>query len=56
MLYYAGMPFISTLNARLLGFKFIKDLYANDLDFRNVFDVCEKVAFDKFYKQDDYLF
>ncbi|KAH9744221.1 hypothetical protein KPL70_003601 [Citrus sinensis] len=36
---------ISTLNAKLLGFEYIKELYVNDPDFANVFNVCEKVAF-----------
>ncbi|KAH9724609.1 Endonuclease [Citrus sinensis] len=36
---------ISTLNAKLLGFEYIKELYVNDPDFANVFNACEKVAF-----------
>ena len=47
---------ISTLNAKLLGFEYIKELYANDPDFANVFNACEKVAFGKFYKHDGLLF
>lgn len=45
-----------TLNARLLGFEFIKDLYIDDPNFANVFSACEKVTFDKFYRQDGFLF
>ena len=47
---------ISTLNAKLLGFEYIKELYANDPDFANVFNACEKVAFGKFYRHDGLLF
>ncbi|KAH9658278.1 hypothetical protein KPL70_023423 [Citrus sinensis] len=36
---------ISTLNAKLLGFEYIKELYVNDPDFANVFNACEKVSF-----------
>ncbi|KAH9705002.1 Endonuclease [Citrus sinensis] len=38
---------ISTLNAKLLGFEYIKELYVNDPDFANVFNACEKVSFEK---------
>ncbi|KAH9769539.1 Endonuclease [Citrus sinensis] len=36
---------ISTLNAKLLGFEYIKELYVNNPDFANVFNACEKVSF-----------
>ena len=42
--------FISTLNAKLLGFEYIKELYVNDPAFANVFNACEKVAFGKFIR------
>ncbi|KAH9698004.1 hypothetical protein KPL71_023835 [Citrus sinensis] len=38
---------ISALNAKVLGFEYIKELYVNDPDFANVFNACEKVAFEK---------
>ena len=47
---------ISKLDAKLLGFEYIKDLYPNDPDFANVYGACEKGGFDKFYKFDDFLF
>ena len=47
---------ISTLNAKLLGFEYIKELYVNDPDFSNVFNVCKKVSFGKFYRYDGFLF
>ena len=47
---------VSTLNAKLLGFEYVKKLYADDDDFANVYGACEKVAFSKFYRLDGYLF
>jgi hypothetical protein len=46
----------STLNAKLLGFEYVKELYANDDDFASVYGACEKAAFGKFYRLDGYLF
>ena len=47
---------VSTLNAKLLGFEYVKELYANDDDFASVYGACEKVAFGKFYRLDGYMF
>jgi hypothetical protein len=47
---------ISTLNAKLLGFEYVKELYVNDDDFASVFAACEKAVFGKFYRIDGYLF
>uniref|UniRef100_A0A2N9I0N6 Reverse transcriptase n=1 Tax=Fagus sylvatica TaxID=28930 RepID=A0A2N9I0N6_FAGSY len=47
---------ISTLNAKLLGFEYVKELYVNDDDFASVFAACEKATFGKFYRLDGYLF
>ncbi|RVW91774.1 Transposon Ty3-I Gag-Pol polyprotein [Vitis vinifera] len=47
---------VSTLNAKLLGFEYVKELYANDNDFASVYGACEKTAFGKFYRLDGYLF
>ncbi|KAK5843691.1 hypothetical protein PVK06_006149 [Gossypium arboreum] len=47
---------ITTLNAKVLGFKHIKDLYLNDIDFANVFSNCGNGAFNKFYLVDGFLF
>ena len=47
---------VLTLNAKLLGFEYIKELYANDDDFASVYGAREKIAFDKFYRLDGYLF
>uniref|UniRef100_A0A2N9F1F1 RNA-directed DNA polymerase n=1 Tax=Fagus sylvatica TaxID=28930 RepID=A0A2N9F1F1_FAGSY len=47
---------VSTLNAKLLGFEYVKELYVNDDDFASVYGACEKAAFGKFYRLDGYLF
>ena len=47
---------VSTLNVKLLGFEYVKELYANDDDFASVYRACEKAAFGKFYRLDGYLF
>jgi hypothetical protein len=47
---------VSTLNAKLLGFEYVKELYVNDDDFASVYEACEKTAFGKFYRLDGYLF
>lgn len=35
---------LSTLETKLLGFELIKDLYATDLDFKEIFRKCSKAA------------
>ena len=47
---------ISKLNAKLLGFEYIKELYATDLDFTNTYRACGSGAFGKFYKYNGVLF
>jgi hypothetical protein len=47
---------LSTLDARFLGLEHIKELYKDDSDFSNVYNVCETSAFRKFYRLDGYLF
>ena len=47
---------LSTLSTRLLGFEHIKDLYACDADFAELFLACEKKSCDKFYRVDGFLF
>jgi hypothetical protein len=44
--------FLSTLNANLLGFVNVKELYVNDGNFANVFHAYENLAFGKFYRLD----
>ena len=47
---------LSTLDTKLLGFEYIKDLYVDGCDFSNVFNACEKEAFGKFFRHDGILF
>ena len=47
---------ISTLNAKLLGFEHIKELYANDHDFNVEYQACERTAVGKYFRHDGYLF
>ncbi|XP_075675001.1 uncharacterized protein LOC142644233 [Castanea sativa] len=47
---------LSILDTKMLGFEYIKDFYAQDSDFGDVFNACEKVAFGKFYRHDGFLF
>lgn len=47
---------ISTLNAKLLGFEHIKELYADDHDFSVEYQACEKTVVCKYFRHDGYLF
>ncbi|KAH9697902.1 Endonuclease [Citrus sinensis] len=47
---------ISTLNAKLLGFEHIKELYASDHDFSVEYQACEKTVVGKYFRHDGYLF
>ena len=47
---------ISTLDAKLLGFEHIKELYPLDQDFREEYRSCEKKALGKFFRHEDFLF
>jgi hypothetical protein len=47
---------LTSMSAKMLGFEYVKDLYADDADFSNVYMACDKAAFGKFYKHDGYLF
>jgi hypothetical protein len=44
------------LYAKLLGFEYVKELYANDDDVASVYGACGKARFGKFYRLDGYLF
>ena len=47
---------ISTLDAKLLGFEHIKELYPLDQDFSKEYVGCERTAHDKFFIHDGFLF
>ena len=48
--------FLSTLNTKLLRFKYMKDLYIEDVDFGQVYIAYEHPTFNKFYRVYGYLF
>jgi hypothetical protein len=47
---------LTSLSAKMIGFEYVKDVYANDTDFSDVYIACDKATFAKFYKHDGYLF
>ncbi|KAF7800936.1 Transposon Ty3-G Gag-Pol polyprotein [Senna tora] len=47
---------ISMLSSKLLGFELLKELYAHDSDFVDLYHACEHAAFNKFYRHDGFLF
>jgi hypothetical protein len=55
MHFRAGM-FFYLLRMLDFGFEHIKELYKDDSDFANVYNVCETLDFEKFYILDGYLF
>ena len=46
---------LATLDVKLLGFEYIKDLYCEDADFCEIFNACEKLAVDKYFRHDGFL-
>ena len=46
---------ISTLDAKLLGFEHIKELYADDRDFSAEYQACEKFPSGKYFRHEGYL-
>ncbi|XP_056848903.1 uncharacterized protein LOC130499034 [Raphanus sativus] len=47
---------ISTIEAKIMGFEYIKDSYLTDPDFQEVFRKTTKMAAGPFYQQDGFLF
>ncbi|XP_012472378.1 uncharacterized protein LOC105789551 [Gossypium raimondii] len=47
---------LSVLDSKLLGFSLLKDLYAHDDDFGEIFVACENAAVEKFYRYEGFLF
>ena len=48
---------LTTLDSKLLGFEFIKELYVSDHDFGNVFASCTNgIVFNDFYVFEGFLF
>jgi len=44
------------MNTKLLGFEYVKELYADDSDFAKIYNAYRHLAFDKFYLMNGYLF
>ena len=47
---------LHTMNTRLLGFEYMKQLYDNDSDFAEIYKACGHSTSGKFYLMDGYLF
>ena len=47
---------LTSLQTKLLGFEFVKDLYATNFDFGKVWGFCSKHAFGNYYRHDVFLF
>ncbi|XP_057990624.1 uncharacterized protein LOC131173000 [Hevea brasiliensis] len=47
---------LTTLDSKLLGFEYVKELYEHDDDFAAIFHACEKSVFQKYFRHDGYLF
>ena len=47
---------LNTMNTKLLGFEYVKELYVDDSDFAKIYNACGHLAFDKFYLMNGYLF
>ncbi|XP_056864141.1 uncharacterized protein LOC130511252 [Raphanus sativus] len=47
---------LNTLDAKLLGFEQLKDMYATDSDFQEAYQSCEKYAAGHYFRQDGFLF
>ena len=51
-----GYVLLNTLNTKLLGFEYIKELYLDDNDFGSIYDECKVSAKDRFFRHDGFLF
>ena len=47
---------LTSWQTKVLDFELIKDLYANDVDFGQVWKACDKCAFSDFYRHEGFLF
>jgi len=47
---------LNTLNTKLLGFEYIKELYLDDHDFGAIYDTWKVSAKDKYFRHDRFLF
>lgn len=56
MLLFQRYVLLFTWNVSLLGFENIKEMYANNDYFFDIYNACDKITFGKFYKLDGYLY
>ena len=47
---------LNTLNIKLLGFEYIKELYLDDNDFGSIYDDYKVLASNRFFRHDGFLF
>ena len=47
---------LNTLNTKLLGFEYIKELYPDDNDFGTIYVECRVLAKDNFFRHNGFLF
>jgi len=47
---------LTSFDAKLIGFEYVKELYEHDFDFAQIFVTCEKGALKNFHRIDGYLF
>ena len=47
---------LTTLQTKLISFELIKDLHANNSDFCQVWNACNKSAFGEYYRHERFLF
>jgi len=47
---------LASLDAKLIGFEYVKEFYKHDSNFAQIFVACKKEAFKSFHRADSYLF
>ncbi|KAA3477934.1 Retrovirus-related Pol polyprotein from transposon 17.6 [Gossypium australe] len=47
---------LNHLDVKLLGFAYLKELYANGPDFGEIYKLCEKGACERYFQHDEFLF
>lgn len=47
---------LTSLQTKLLGFEMFKDSYANDANFSQIWNACDKSVFSDYYRHVDFLF
>ena len=47
---------LNTLNTKLLGYDYVKELYLDDIDFSETYFQCEHATTNGFFRHDGFLF